>query len=159
MAEYVVICEDGRQEKMNGGSMEEVMEILDKQGTVYQEIIPGSKGLNEIEMKKMQKDPIRFMAEGMPDAPPVNPFKGDVSIPIQVPGTPPPPQKKVEDVLFEENGVKFKISNGMLYKKEWQTLPDDECRIINKGNKKEYKGAQYEVQIQDWFDVVKIPNH
>jgi hypothetical protein len=71
-------------------------------------------------------------------------------------------QQTITSKIFVDNGIEFKLENGKLYKKCWQTIkakPIDEnsteivfdnYRIVNKDTGKPIKNRKYEIQVLDW---------
>lgn len=60
---------------------------------------------------------------------------------------------------FEDDGIQFKLENGILYKKTWETiiLNTDEYRCINKNTKKEVQlPEKYQIQHFCWKSIKTI---
>lgn len=65
--------------------------------------------------------------------------------------------QRVSDEIkyFEDNGIKYKFSNGNLYKKVWIDLTVDdeslaEYRIVNANTKKPINNPKYRIEHLDW---------
>jgi hypothetical protein len=67
---------------------------------------------------------------------------------------------------FTDNGIEFKLENGKLYKKCWQTIKPkqidenskeiifDNYRIINHETGKPIRNTRYTIQVLDWEELV-----
>ena len=60
---------------------------------------------------------------------------------------------------FEDDGIQFKLENGVLYKKTWETitLNTDEYRCVNKNTKKEVQlPDKYQIQHFCWKSIKTV---
>jgi hypothetical protein len=79
----------------------------------------------------------------------------DKTTPVATP-TDPAPNPTLQTAYFTDNGIEFKIENNILYKKIWQTIPDEELnqfRIVTKETEKVFKSEKYTIQRLDWSPV------
>ena len=63
-----------------------------------------------------------------------------------------PPPVEVE---FVDNGISYRIINGVAYKKDWVELDPREYKFVRKETKKEIKNEDVLIYKRDWVKVVE----
>lgn len=157
---FTVIYDEGMPEYVTANSLGEIYKRLDMNpDREYLSVIEGKHKIPPGALNKIRKDPVAFEMK-------FNAFNeskksGEVQPPAPSSKTeiiPPPVISAVveprpsfvvsEPKYFEEDGIKFKLENDVLYKQTW--VDTEDARIISIKTGKPYIGDKYKIQTKQW---------
>lgn len=178
MADFTVLYDDCHIEHRQAGTKMDLLRELESTGADYIEVLDGVKNIPPRAIQNFKNNPMGILLSQI-NTPPEN-IKPKIPLPPATPSEdvavqPVEPkiveapieveqeqvERKIQFVkpeppqFFEEDGIKFKVVNGEVFRKSWKKDVDNKARIVNTKTGKEYTGSQYEVEIEDWVSVFK----
>jgi len=158
---FTIIWDEGPPEIRTASSLKEIyMSLEQNPEKEYLLVLEGKHKIPQNAIAKIRKDPVGFEIKfnAFKNMPKTNETPEPVSTPIETnerPFVPPPAVTIQEPQYFEEDGIKFKLENGNLYKQVWEDSED--VKIISIKTGKEYIGNQYKCQTKNWKLICQPP--